>query len=103
MSLPGLARDLAVIKRPAGTADSEGNPTGALSTIYNGFGTYGTPSERDRLVASNRGQIVDAVLAIETTTTFRPGDVVTVRSYDWVVVGTMDVRTHTRLFLQRAE
>lgn len=101
MSLPGLDRDPVKVYRPGAGADAEGVPTAVLTLVYDGVGTWGTPGAVDRQIAAQRGQQLDAVVAM----TFRPnpGDVADVRGFRWVVVAVTDTRFHYRAFLRRAE
>lgn len=100
--LPGLARNALTISRPANTTDQEGNSVGALVEIFDGYGTWGTPTGRDILRADQRGFVADAVVAMPITDV-RPGDVAVVKDETWTVTHVLDVRTHQRVFLRRAE
>lgn len=97
----GLNLDVVTISRPASTSDAEGNPTEVLSTIYTGPGTYGSATTRDELEAAQRGQVVDAVVAM--TFEPRPGDRLTVRGDDYEVVAVKDVRIHNRIYIRRVD
>lgn len=101
--LPGLARDAVTIQRQANTVDVEGDYVGALSTVYDGRGTYGSPRASDLVLADQRGQRIDAVLAVTSDADAEPGDVATLKGETWAVVAVMDVRTHQRVLLRRAE
>lgn len=102
MTLPGLARDVVVIKRPGATVDAEGNPVEALATVSTTTGTWGSPSYQDLNRAAQLGMVIDAVIAMPTSDV-RLGDIVTVRSKDYRAVAIADTRTHQRVFLRRAE
>ena len=97
----GLNKDTVTISRPATTADAEGNPTQTLTTVFSGAGTYGSASTRDELVAAQKGQVVDAVVAM--TFEPRPGDRLVVRGDNYEVVAVKDVRLHNRVFIRRVD
>lgn len=101
MTLPGLDRDVATLKRRADTVDDEGTSTGAYSEVWTGRGTWGSPRNRDLERAAQRGEQLDAVFAVSSAVDAELGDLLTVRSADWDVVGVQDVRLHQRLLLRR--
>jgi hypothetical protein len=101
MALPGLGRNSVTVYRQASTTDAEGNAVGTLTEHLATKGTYGSPSRRDREIAAQQGQQLDAVVAMEAADV-RPGDVVEVMSQRWTVNGVVNVRTHQRVFLRRA-
>lgn len=100
--LPGLDHDTVVVKRPGSAVDAEGNPTKALTTVLTTLGTWGSPSYRDISRAQQAGQVIDAVVAMETADV-RVGDRVNVRSKDYTVTTVADTRFHIRLGLRRVE
>ena len=90
--------------REAAASDSEGNATGVLTEILETQATWGSPRGRDVELAASRGQIVDAVLGMETPTVeIRPGDIADVRDERWIVVQARPSQIHYRVFLRRAE
>jgi hypothetical protein len=102
VTLPGLDHDAVVVKRPGTAVDAEGNPTKALTTVLTTVGTWGSPSYRDVARAQQGGQVIDAVVAMETADV-RIGDRVTVRTKDYTVTTVADTRFHMRLGLRRVE
>lgn len=102
MALPGLERNTVVTYREAQTADAEGNVVGTLMPVLDTKGTYGSPSRRDREIATQQGQRLDAVVAM-VTADVQPGDFMDVMAKRWKVNGVVDVRTHLRVFLERYE
>jgi hypothetical protein len=96
---PGLLRDLIVVSRPVETGDSEGNVAAGLDEVLVTRGTWGTASYRDLQLGAQRGQDVEAVVAMPRADV-RDGDYLTVRGTTYVVVTVQDVRTHIRLHLR---
>lgn len=102
--LPGLSDDVVVVRRADTGTDAEGNPDGTLTTILTTPGTWGTPTYRDRTVAAQSGQEVDAVVALATpAVALALGDVVVVRDRTYRLAGIGDTRFHTRLFLSAVQ
>lgn len=97
MPVPRLALDEILLQRPSGTADAEGEYVTGTTTISTIFGTYGQASDRDLQQASQRGQIVDATVAMDSMYDVRVGDILTMRSHTWTVVTVDDLRIHQRL------
>lgn len=96
----GLVRDAVVVSRPVAPAgaDRYGRPVSAVAVVYEGRGTWGSPSARDREFLTKMGQVVDASVAL-TWGEARKGDLVVVRANRWRVEAVIDVRTHWRLML----
>lgn len=102
MTLPGLGLDTVTVTRGSSfAADAEGNPTFAQSTIFTGRGTWGSPRTIDQQTAAQRGQQLDAVVAMPTADV-QPGDELTVRGLEYVVVDVRPLRTHMRVFVREA-
>ena len=102
MSLLGalLTRDSFTLKRPAGGADSEGNPLTTLNTVGSYRGTWGTAQSRDIETAARSEQVVDAVVAGNF-----PGQVGDriegLRGDNYVIQSHHSVFTHRRYFLRK--
>lgn len=58
-----IARDLFTLHRPAGGADTEGNPIETLIELGPYGGTWGSCRAQDREYFARRGQTVHAVVA----------------------------------------
>jgi hypothetical protein len=101
-TLPGLDRDEVVVKRPGAAVDAEGNPTQALTTVDTIRGTWGSPSYRDLLRATQAAQAIDAVVA-SVSTVPRMGDRLEVRGKAYSVVTVADARFHFRYGVRRVE
>lgn len=102
MALPGLDRDSITHKRPATTADTEGNATLTLSTVATIAGTWGSPGARDLALAAQNGQSLEAVIATAATG-IQTGDILVCRGRSWEVVAVTDARFHSRCFVRKAE
>lgn len=100
--LPGLEDDTVVIKRPGSALDAEGNPTLALTTVDTIAGTWGSPSYRDVVRATQAGQVIDGVVAT-TSTVPRLDDVLEVRGKAYKVTTVADTRFHYRYGIRRIE
>lgn len=101
MSHPGLTRDAVTVRRPGAATDAEGNPTAVPAVVTMTRGTWGSPSARDLSRAAQRGQSIDAVVALASTVDVQAGDLVDVRGETWTAVGVVDARIHKRVLLRR--
>lgn len=101
--------DSVTIQRPVVAADSEGNPSGQLTTIattvgrWHGFLPGAARGFVADEIAGQAGQQADATLTLPVGTDIRPGDLPTVRGVRWRVLRVVDGRLQMRIFLQRAE
>lgn len=98
----GLSRDAITIARAASTVDADGDISGGLSAVLATRGTFGSPSYTDRQLAAQRGQSVEAVVALTSSAgnLVKDGDRLTVRGKTYVVVTVADVMHHFRLHLR---
>lgn len=97
LALPGLARDLFTTSRPTVTVDAEGDANNAYTAVLTGYGTWGSPSPQDLIVAARRETRIDAVLATASGQDIQADDHMTVRGLTYVVVGIDQQRTHMRV------
>ena len=105
MSLPGLARDTVVVKRPGAAVDAEGNPTKVLTSVSTAAGTWGSPKYRDLQRAAQLGQQIDAVVAYDLNVApdVHVGDQVTVKGKVHTAVAVGDTQLTRRVLLRRSE
>lgn len=95
--------DEVVIRRPANTADAEGNAAAALAVVVTTVGRWGSPTPAELQSAAQAGQRLDAMLTIADNHDVRGGDLVDVRAHRWRV-GTVTVsRFQQKLHLVRVD
>jgi hypothetical protein len=98
----GVRWDIAVVTRPPTTGDADGNPVGTETSVYPAvYGSWILPTTKEREVAAQRDQTVDAVFGYSNIYTLRDGDILALRGGTWEVVQILNVRTHNRAYLRK--
>lgn len=95
--------DTIVIKQRSATADSEGNPSGTLTTVATIVGRVAKPTPAELQVAAQAGQRLDRVLTVALGAGIEPGQVVEVNGERWKVGMVASSRVQTKVNLSRWE
>jgi hypothetical protein len=90
---PGFFRDAATIKRSPATADSAGNPTGALATVFTGNGLFSLAPFRKQGALNSTAQRktqTEAYLMLPNAADCKAGDYAFVHAGVWRVIAVED-------------
>lgn len=99
-TVDGSLPDTVVVKREAATADSEGNPTGTLTTVAttNGWLTHASTrvAGAGEEIAGQDGQRPRRIVILPHDTTVEPGDRLVIDGVTWRAGEVRSDRLHVR-------